>query len=61
MDKAIEIVNILNAAKPGIASLVALIRREDGTITVAALLDEADQNFKANILQAQEFLSKHPA
>jgi hypothetical protein len=59
MDKAIEIVNLLNSATPGIASLVMMIRRNDGTITVAALLDEADKNFQTNIQQAKDWLAQN--
>jgi hypothetical protein len=45
---------------PGVAQLILLIRRDDGSITVAALLDEADAQFDANLKQAGEWLKAHP-
>jgi hypothetical protein len=59
MDQALKIVELLNAATPGIATLVMIIRRKDGTVTVAALLDEADAKFDDNINKAREWLSAH--
>jgi hypothetical protein len=60
MELALSIVQLLNAATPGIAQLVLLIRRKDGTITIGALLDEADAQFDQNIKQASEWLKAHP-
>jgi hypothetical protein len=60
IDTAIGIVNLINAAAPGVAELILLIRKRDGTVTVAALLDEADAAFAANIKQAQDWLATHP-
>jgi hypothetical protein len=61
MGTALMIVNLLNAAAPGIAQLILLIRHKDGTISVGAMLDEADAQFDANIKQAGEWLKNHPA
>jgi len=60
MELALALVNLLNVAAPGIASLILLIRRKDGTISVAALLDEADAQFDANIQQAADWFKAHP-
>lgn len=60
MELALAVVNLLNAAAPGIANLILLIRSNDGTITVAQLLDEADAKFEQNIKQASEWLKAHP-
>lgn len=60
METALQIVNLLNAATPGIANLIILIRRKDGSVTVAAMLDEADASFDANIAKAKEWLASHP-
>lgn len=57
---ALGIVQVLNAASPGIAELILLIRKKDGTISVAALLDEADSKFDANIQAATDWLKAHP-
>lgn len=60
MDTAIALVNVFNATAPGIASLIAMIRRKDGTVSVVVMLDEADAQFNANIKQAQDWLAAHP-
>jgi hypothetical protein len=59
MELALSIVNLLNAVVPGIASLILLIRKKDGTVSVAAMLDEADAKFAANIQQASDWLNAH--
>ena len=56
MGLALQIISLLNAAEPGIASLIMLIRRKDGTIAVGTLLDEADAQFTANMDQAAAWL-----
>lgn len=60
MELALAIVQLLNAAAPGIAQLMIMIRRKDGTISVMSLLDEADAQFDKNIGQAAAWLSAHP-
>lgn len=57
---ALQIVELLNAAAPGVASLIMMIRHDNGTVSVVALLDEADSQFGANIKQAQDWLAAHP-
>jgi hypothetical protein len=59
MGTALALVQLFNAAAPGIAELVLLIRRKDGTISIAAVLDEADQQFQTNIKQAAEWIAAH--
>ena len=58
---AISIVELLNVLAPDIADLILLIRRKDGTISVAQLLDEADAGFAANLQQATDWLKTHPS
>ena len=58
---ALALVNLLNAAAPGIASLVLLIKGTNGTLTVVPLLDEASSSFAASIAQANSWLAAHPA
>lgn len=60
METALALLTLLNAATPGVASLIMLIRRKDGTVSVAVLLDEADAAFGANIQQASDWLKDHP-
>lgn len=60
MGTALAIVQLLNTAAPGIASLILMIKKTDGTISVVALLDEADAQFNANIQQAKDWLAAHP-
>src|ERR1043166_7923482 len=60
MDHALMIVQLLNAATPGIAQLIMLIRYTNGIISVVTLLDQADPQFDANIKQAQTWLAAHP-
>lgn len=52
MTLAFAIVQLLNAAAPGIAQIVMLIRRKDGTIAVPVMLDEAEAQFNENLRQA---------
>lgn len=59
MDTAIALVNLFNVATPGIAQLIVMIRNTNGTISVVALLDEADAKFADNIKQAQDWLAAH--
>lgn len=60
MELALGIVALLNAAAPGIASLIMLIRRKDGSITVGVMLDEAETSFNENISQAAAWFHEHP-
>jgi len=60
MNTALAIVQLLNAVAPGVAELILLIRKQDGTISVGVLLDEADAQFDANMKQAADWLSAHP-
>lgn len=61
MPFALGLIQLINAATPGIASLVLLIKKRDGTIAVATLLDEADAQFDANIQEATAWLKAHAA
>lgn len=60
MELALALIGLFNAVSPGVAQLILLIRRKDGTLGVVALLDEADAKFDANIAQATEWLKAHP-
>lgn len=60
MELALALISLLNAATPGIASLILLIRKKDGSISVVSLLDEADQQFDKNIKDASAWLKAHP-
>jgi hypothetical protein len=60
VEQAIQILNLLNLAAPGIAQLILLIKRNDGTLSVVTLLDEADGQFDKNIQQAGDWLKSHP-
>jgi hypothetical protein len=60
MNKALAIVQLLNEAVPGIAQLVILIRNQDGTITVGALLDQADTQYDDNLKQIADWMKSHP-
>lgn len=59
MELALAIVTLLNAAAPGIASLIMIIRRKDGSIAIGTLLDEADQQFADNLGQAAAWFKAH--
>lgn len=60
IELALQLITLLNTAAPGIAQLILLIKRNDGTISVVSLLDEADGKFDANIKQAGDWLKAHP-
>jgi hypothetical protein len=61
IERAIQITNLLNSAVPGIASLITLIRNKDGSINVLAILDQADEQFDANLKTVSDYLKLHPA
>ena len=60
MDKAIQIVNLLNAAIPGIASAIQMIKNQDGTVILTVTFDQADQQFDANLQQVTDWFKAHP-
>ena len=60
MALALLIAQILNAAAPSIAEIILLVKKEDGTIAILPLLDQADEKFKANLDQAAKWLEAHP-
>jgi hypothetical protein len=60
IETALKIVELFNATAPGVASLIMLIRRNDGTVSVVTMLDEADSAFDANIKTASDWLAAHP-
>jgi hypothetical protein len=60
MDKAIQIVNLLNAAIPGIASAIQMIKNQDGTVSLTVTFDQADQQFDANLQQVTDWFKAHP-
>ena len=50
---------MLNTITPGIANIIMIIKKKDGTYSVATLLDEADAKFTANIEMATKWLQEH--
>lgn len=60
MKQLLELLNLLNATTPGVATLVLMIRGKDGNVTLVGLLDEADQKFGENLQQAKDWLASHP-
>jgi len=60
MDKAIQIVNLLNAAVPGIASMIQMIKNQDGTVSLTVTFDQADRQFDANLQQVTDWFKTHP-
>lgn len=60
MDKAIQIINLLNAAVPGIASMIQMIRNQDGTVSLTVTFDQADKQFDANLQQVTDWFKAHP-
>jgi hypothetical protein len=60
MELALALLTLINSAAPGIAQLILLIKRNDGSVSVVTLLDEADEQFDKNIKQAGDWLKAHP-
>jgi len=60
MELAIAIATLINAVTPGVAQIILMIKKTDGTIGIVPMLNEADTNFKANIKQVQDWLAAHP-
>lgn len=61
VQNALDIINMVNAGMSTAASLIVLIRRDDGSIAVPVLLDEADKNFDENLKLAQEWRARKKA
>ncbi len=59
METAIAIATLINALTPAAAEIILLIKKKNGTVSVVALLDEADAQFSANIQQANDWLAAH--
>lgn len=59
METALALVQLFNVAAPGVAELVMMIKKKDGTISIVAILDEADAQFSANLDQAKNWLASH--
>ena len=59
IETALALVSTFNAVAPGIASLILLIRKKDGNVSVVALLDEADVQFQANMDAAKKWLEQN--
>jgi hypothetical protein len=55
MSGALELFQLLNTAMPGVIELVGLIRRKDGSVSIVALLDEADAQFEQNMTTFKEW------
>jgi hypothetical protein len=60
METALLIAQLLNTATPGIANLIILAKRKDGTIDVVTLLDEADEKFQESIDRGKAWLAANP-
>ena len=60
MELALAIITLANTLAPGVASLIVLIRKKNGTLAVIPMLDEASAQFEENIKQATEWLKTHP-
>lgn len=55
----LSIMNLLNAATPGIASLILAIKNQDNTVSFLVTLDAADAQFSANLTEAQKWIDSH--
>lgn len=60
MGTAILIANLINAASPGVAEIILMIKKTDGTVSIVTLLDQADAAFAANIQTAKAWMVAHP-
>ncbi len=58
LKKAIDIINLLNTAAPGIASLILSIRHNDGTEETVDLLSEADSQYLKNLKEIADRKAK---
>ena len=56
---ALAIAQIFNQVTPGIAEIILLVKKQDGSIAVMPMLDQADSAFDANLKQASEWLKAH--
>lgn len=57
---AVQLLGLWNAASPGIADLLLIIRRKDGTVSIGVVLDEGSAQFKENLAQATEWVKSNP-
>ena len=49
MNTALLIARILAASSDEVVELILLLRKKDGTVAVMPILDEADEQFEANL------------
>lgn len=55
------ILTLINAAIPGVTSLIVAIKDSQGNVSIGTLLSSADATFEATVSQAQTWLAAHPA
>lgn len=60
MELALALFSLFNTVAPGVAQVILMVRKKDGTIAIMPLLDEAASGFEANIKQAADWLKTHP-
>jgi hypothetical protein len=56
----LNVMSLLNTALPAVESLIVMIKRKDGGVSVVSLLDEADAGVDANLEQIAEWRKEHP-
>jgi hypothetical protein len=60
MELALLIAQIANTFAPTVSDIIMVIRKNDNSVSIVTLLDEADSNFNENIKQATDWLKAHP-
>ena len=60
LDTSIKLAKVFNAAAPGVASVIAIIRSTDGKVHVMPLLDSAAEKFDDTVAEARRWLEDHP-
>lgn len=61
LQKAIDVINLINNTAPSIASLILTIRHNDGTEETVDLLNAADSQYIKNLKQIEERKQKEQA
>jgi hypothetical protein len=56
----LNVMSLLNTAIPAVESLIVMIKRKDGGVSVISLLDEADAGVDANLDQIYEWRKANP-
>lgn len=60
MNEILAALQLFNLAAPGVASLIRLLKNDDGTTDITIRLQKLEPKIVANIVKANQWLAEHP-